>query len=61
MRNISQSKTHEDTLILNWGDSSCILIMDNFNILDLRKIPFDKLTCVELNGVKFVRKEINDI
>ena len=55
------SKHHDDTLVLNWGDSSCVLIMDNFNILDLRKIPFDKLTCVELNGVKFVRKEINDV
>lgn len=55
------SKHHADTFVLNWGDSSCVLIMDNFNILDLRKIPFDKLTCVELNGVKFVRKEINDV
>lgn len=54
-------KNHDDTLVLNWGDSSCVLIMDNFNILDLRKIPFDKLTCIELNGVKFVRKEINDV
>ena len=49
------SKNHDDTFVLNWGDSSCVLIMDNFNILDLRKIPFDKLTCIELNGVKFVK------
>lgn len=49
-------KNHADTLVLNWGDSSCVLIMDNFNIVDLRKIPFDKLTCVELNGVKFTRE-----
>ena len=55
------SKNHDDTLVLNWGDSSCVLIMDNFNILDFRKIPFDKLTCIELNGLKFVRKEINDV
>ena len=50
------SKNHADTLVLNWGDSSCILIMDNFNILDLRKIPFDKLTAVELNGFRFVKE-----
>lgn len=50
------SKNHDDTLVLNWEDSSCVLIMDNFNILDLRKIPFDKLTCIELNGFRFVKE-----
>ena len=50
---------HDDTLVINWGDSSCVLIMDNFNIVDLRKIPFDKLTCVELNGFRFIKEEVN--
>ncbi len=54
-------KNHEDTLVLNWGDSSCVLIMDNFNIVDLRKIPFDKLTCIELNGFRFIKDEENNI
>ena len=52
-------KNHDDTLVINWGDSSCVLIMDNFNIVDLRKIPFDKLTCVELNGFRFIKEEVN--
>ena len=52
-------KNQADTLVLNWGDSSCVLIIDNFNILDLRKIPFDKLTCVELNGFRFIKEEVN--
>lgn len=51
--------TKEDTLVINWGDGSCVLIMDNFNILDLRKIPFDKLTCVELNGFRFIKEKVN--
>lgn len=55
------SKNHADTLVLNWGDSSCVLIMDNFNILDLRKIPFDKLTTIELNGFRFIKEEINGV
>ena len=54
---ILQAKQHSDELVLNWGDSSCILIMDNFNILDMRKIPFDKLTAIEINGSRFVKEQ----
>ena len=51
------AKQHSDELVLNWRDSSCILIMDNFNILDMRKIPFDKLTAIEINGSRFVKEQ----
>ena len=50
------AKQHSDELVLNWGNSSCILIMDNFNILDMRKITFDKLTAIEINGNRFVKE-----
>lgn len=55
------SKNHADTLVLNWGDSSCMLLMGNSNPLDMRQFNFSDFTSIELNGVKFVRKEINDV
>lgn len=53
-------KHHADELVLNWGDSSCILIMDNFNIIDMRNLDFSKFDAIELNGNRFVKESVRE-
>lgn len=48
---------HNDTLVLNWGDSPCILLMGNSNPLDMRQFNFANFACIELNGFRFVKEE----
>ena len=55
------SKNRDNTLVLNWGDRSCILLMGNSNPLDMRQFNFADFTSIELNGFRFVKEEINDI
>lgn len=49
------AKFHSDTLVLNWGEGSCILLMGNLQPLDLRQIDFSEFTSIEINGNKFIK------
>ena len=53
-------KYYTNGLVLNWGDSSCILIMNNFNIIDMRNLDFSKFDSIELNGNRFVKESIRE-